>query len=67
MTNVVAFRSPSRNGSVTAVRRTEPAQILFFTGVRYVRDEDGPSPAMAAGRKPAASGAVPDAGERLQA
>ncbi len=65
MTNVVAFRAPPRRGTA-ALRRAEPAAILFFTGVRYVRDDDAPPPAAPA-RKTAAPAARPATSERLQA
>lgn len=38
MSNVVVFR-PERTGPVAVRRRDEAVQILFFTGVRYVREE----------------------------
>lgn len=38
MSNVVAFR-PERNSRVVVHARDEGAEILFFTGIRYVREE----------------------------
>ena len=68
MTNVIAFRVPS--GSVAPRAATRPdssAELLFFTGVRYVRDaDDQPPPAPAAAvRKRRAVKVARD--ERLQA
>ena len=38
MTNVVAFR-PEQTSRTMVRRDDEGARILFFTGVRYVRDD----------------------------
>lgn len=37
MQNIVAFRPAKKDPSAAAPARTEAAQILFFTGIRYVR------------------------------
>ncbi len=67
MTNVIAFKIPSRTGA-TRDRDGRGAEMLFFTGVRYVRDEP-PQPAaedlVADGSSAASPPAVAD--ERLQA
>lgn len=44
MSNVVAFR-PEQTGRPVVRRREEGAAILFFTGVRYVREEMPVTPA----------------------
>lgn len=43
MSNVVVFK-PERTGPVTPRSRDEAVQILFFTGVRYVREEHPATP-----------------------
>lgn len=65
MTNVIAFPQPARSGQVR--RRPAAAQILFFTGVRYVRDEvedHGPAGLLC---PPVPAGTGLGAGERLHA
>lgn len=44
MSNVVVFR-PERTGPAMLRPKDEAVQILFFTGVRYVREELGAPPA----------------------
>lgn len=70
MTNVIAFRVPSGSAAPrSAPRPDNSAKILFFTGVRYVRDEDDqPPPApVAAVRKRRSVKAKAGGDERLQA
>ena len=71
MTNVIAFRIAGRRTPSGQDRESSPAAILFFTGIRYVRDRDDepvgpaaaePDPAVEHGPGPAH-----DASERLQA
>ena len=71
MTNVIAFRAAARERR-SGQNRSAEAEILFFTGVRYVRDEAETqvvgaeeTALMRLGLKPAAI--VPKSSERLQA
>lgn len=68
MSNVVAFR-PERTGRAV-VRRDEGAEILFFTGIRYIRDElplAPTEPEPDAADQAAADGGEDFATERLKA
>lgn len=65
MSNVVAFR-PERTGRTAVRQRDEGAEILFFTGIRYVR-EDLPLAPAEAEPAPIAEGREAFATERLKA
>ncbi len=71
MTNVIAFRIEGRRTPSGQAGGGLPAAILFFTGIRYVRDrDDEPVGVAAAEPDPAVEhgpGPVHDAAERLQA
>lgn len=67
MTNIIAFRTPPRTGATRATGSGR-AEILFFTGVRYVRDEaDQPATHASASPRPVAVSVAVTQDERLQA
>ena len=56
MAEILVFRARPRNGHETGARRAEGAQILFFTGVRYMRMEEDYAPQMTARKSPRGAG-----------
>ena len=67
MTNIIAFRTPPRTGVIRAPASGR-AEILFFTGIRYVRDEaDQPATQASATPMPVAASVAVKRDERLQA
>ena len=54
MAEILEFRAPPRSEHEVEKRYAESAQILFFTGVRYMRMDDGDAIRLGAREKRAA-------------
>lgn len=66
MTNIIAFRAQPRTPRPSPDRSAN-AQILFFTGVRYVRDEEDQPEAQIRSPHRQAKAVEVDRDERLKA
>ncbi|MEI2735294.1 MAG: hypothetical protein V9G24_11145 [Rhodoblastus sp.] len=56
MAEILIFRARPRSEHEVGARYAEPAKILFFTGVRYMRMDEDDAPQIAVGKSPRRAG-----------